>query len=233
MSLLRVLGYKQQKPNLTKKSPVRTSNQKSQGPRWFWRSRWEELINNLSKLGWVSSNYLPHSFQNSGSWDGIQWVWSYVHPLARRSKDTMSSTANRVMHKAGEVILQRQPDLAIKGQGTDGSGHKPINGPATDRIFEGEENSWGQTSVWHPHVEGGRSDEPKIKAGWGTGGERKGKGISKKDKTPEFHGAKRTRVMMNDGKPLGLALGVTGNFWDRRVVRETQWRRYEERAERV
>jgi len=32
------------------------------------------------------------------------------------------------------------------------------------------------------------------------------------DKTAEFNGAKRTRVIMNDGKPLGLALEVTGNF---------------------
>ena len=73
-------------------------------------------------------------------------------PWLEEVKYTMSSIANKVMHKAGEVILQRQPDLAIKRQEIDGGGHKPINGPATDRIFEGEETAEGRwvygTHMW-------------------------------------------------------------------------------------
>lgn len=65
-------------------------------------------------------------------------------PWLEEVKDTMSSTANKVMHKAGEVILQRQPDLAIKRQGIDRGDHKPVNGPATDRIFEEEETAKGR-----------------------------------------------------------------------------------------
>ena len=55
------------------------------------------------------------------------------------------------MHKAGEVILQRQPDLAIKRQGVDGGGHKSINGPTTDRLFEGEETAEGR-QVYGTHM---------------------------------------------------------------------------------
>lgn len=139
----------------------------------------------------------------------------YVHPLARRSKDTISSTANKVMHKAG------------------GNSSKAtrFGNPRT-----GNRRGWPQTNQWSCHWQNIWRRGEQLRAdkcmaptcgrrkiwwakdkGWLRNWRReKGKGISKMDKTPEFHGAKRTR-MMNDGKPLGLALEVTGNFWERRV----------------
>ena len=58
------------------KSPLWTSNQKGPGPWWFWGSSWEEVSNHLSTLGRVSA--VPHSLQDSESWEGIQFARSYA-----------------------------------------------------------------------------------------------------------------------------------------------------------
>lgn len=168
---------------------------------------WEEFTNNLIKQGWVSSNYFLHSLYYAKSWEGIQWTWSYTHPLARRSKDILSSIPDKVTHKAGKVIPPKQTDLAIKRQGIDAgwSQNQSKVTPLCDNVWRRGE-SRGQTIIQYPRGGGEGFDEGKIRA----------KELEEReDKQKRFITWAKHQIM-NGEKPLKLTLQVIGNLWEGR-----------------
>lgn len=91
-------------------------------------------------------------------------AWSYTHPLAKGSKDTLSSIPNKGAHNTGVVIFQRKPDPAIKRQGGGDAEwpHQSMFGPWRECAEERELLAAGNATR---KGGGGGSDEGKIKAG--------------------------------------------------------------------